>query len=487
MSQLKITDAGIAYKDLVFAGTEVQNITKFIFANVPGLLATDPISASAVVPVANVVHSETVDRVSRLEDNAIVMSAVLGYDIGDFEFNWYGAIAEKADGSEVLIAVVHTALQTKTKTVGANVGNYSVKSILWRSNAIAATLNVTLSTLPWQVSGADFVSRADFAAHSHTAADVGALGFNSVKCEDLDALSPSFSGQGKWHNGTVGRPAQDQSNEYGTFMQWGYDSGWITQIAHDFRENNIYFRTTGASGDKAWRKMYHTGFKPTASDVGALPASGGTVSGVARFTAHYNDIIDDGDGAAVVIENGGGGGNNHAHAALLRLANFMPALDFEDLSGNQQHNPIRILNDGNTLKIGLRNDNTDEFDEWLAVNGGGVMFKGQKLATIKTYPNTASMTFIRHAMKTIVNQYGGSDVTFTLDESTFQVDDRFVVNRLFSTTGVITLITDEGVIYAPNGKNIGNEITMNGPAHTVILEKYNDTNWIMKVIPAGEE
>ena len=58
MSTLKITDSGINYKDAVFAGAEVQNITKFIFANVPGLLETDPISANATVPVEHVVHQE---------------------------------------------------------------------------------------------------------------------------------------------------------------------------------------------------------------------------------------------------------------------------------------------------------------------------------------------------------------------------------------------------------------------------------------------
>jgi len=167
MSTILITDAGINYKDAVFAGTQVQNITKFVFANVDGLLETDPISANAVVPVVDVVHEENVQAVSRLDDNAVVMSVALGYDIGTFDYNWFGAIATLADDSEILIAVVHTTLQTKTKTVGANFGDYSVKSIVWRSNSIAASLNVNLSVLPWQVDGDSFVSQGDFDTHNH--------------------------------------------------------------------------------------------------------------------------------------------------------------------------------------------------------------------------------------------------------------------------------------------------------------------------------
>jgi hypothetical protein len=167
MSTLKITNNGINYKDAVFAGSQVQNITKFVFANVPGLLDTTPIDDNALVPTAHVVHEQPVNITTRLDNNAVVISCALGHEVGNFDFNWYGAVAKLADNSEILIAVVHTKLQTKTKTVGENVGNYSVKSIIWRSNAIAASLNVSLSTLPWQLNGDDFVSQNDFNNHNH--------------------------------------------------------------------------------------------------------------------------------------------------------------------------------------------------------------------------------------------------------------------------------------------------------------------------------
>jgi hypothetical protein len=167
MSQLKITNAGLIYKDLVFAGTETQNITHFVFANIAGLNEGDVIDPNMVIPINDLVHTQPINRVSALDGNAVVMSAVLGYDVGNFEFNWFGAVATKADNSQILIAVVQTALQTKTKTVGPSVGNYSVKSIVWRSQNIAGNLNVTLSALPWQLNDGAFTSKADFDAHNH--------------------------------------------------------------------------------------------------------------------------------------------------------------------------------------------------------------------------------------------------------------------------------------------------------------------------------
>jgi len=183
MSQLKITNAGATYKDEVFAGQEIQNITHFLFANVPGLSPTDPIDLEQPVPTTNIVHVAPIGRVSRLNDNAVVMSATLGYDIGDFDYNWYGAVATKADGSEVLIAVVHTPLQVKHKTAGPIVGNYSVKSIVWRTSAIAQTLNVSLSTLPWQVNTGNFVTTEDFNTAMNLKLDKTAQAVDSFKLE----------------------------------------------------------------------------------------------------------------------------------------------------------------------------------------------------------------------------------------------------------------------------------------------------------------
>lgn len=167
MSQLQITNAGLNYRNAVFAGDEVQNITHFVFANINGQDETAPIDPNTVIP-ANIVHTEPVKAVSRIDGNAIVMSAVMGYDVGDFDYNWYGAVATNSNNEQILIAVVTTAQQSKTKTSADVYGNYSAKSIVWRSQNIADQLNITLSALPWQVQVGEFVSKSEFAAHDHS-------------------------------------------------------------------------------------------------------------------------------------------------------------------------------------------------------------------------------------------------------------------------------------------------------------------------------
>lgn len=78
----------------------------------------------------------------------------------------------------------------------------------------------------------------------------------------------------------------------------GYPSDYITtltvkhsanrqfQISVDNSGNNLYFRgahinnTDGTStGWSAWKKVYHSANKPTPSDIGALPITGGTLTG----------------------------------------------------------------------------------------------------------------------------------------------------------------------------------------------------------------
>lgn len=113
VSQLKITNAGIAYKDAIFAGLETTNITHMFFANVPGINENTPIDPNALIPHQHVVHTQKIERVSAVEQDAVVISAVLDYQIGNFDFNWFGAVATRANGTRVLVAIVHTKKANK--------------------------------------------------------------------------------------------------------------------------------------------------------------------------------------------------------------------------------------------------------------------------------------------------------------------------------------------------------------------------------------
>lgn len=243
MSLLAITNAGVLYKDAVFAGEEVQNITRVIFRNIAGLVPETAIDLAQGVPSTDIVHTNPIERVAALDGNTVVMSTVLGYDIGDFQYNWYGVIAQKADLSEVLIAVVQTPVQTKTKTEGATTGNYSTKSIVWKTANIGMTLNVTLSALPWQMADNTFVTQAayDLAMaekspknHNHDNAYLG----KTAKASDSNKLEGDTKAQviTEARSGlAIGNHSHDLS-----YLDKGH---WPTIANHTDAAHDIIFKT----------------------------------------------------------------------------------------------------------------------------------------------------------------------------------------------------------------------------------------------------
>lgn len=108
------------------------------------------------------------------------------------------------------------------------------------------------------------------------------------------------------------------------------------------------------------------------------------------------------------------------------------------------------------------------------------------IETKVTFQNSASMAVLRQSIITELNVWSSSPaVTYTLDESSFQVGDKVVINRLHANTAVITVITDEGVIFAPDGSNIGDTITISNIPLQVTLFKNDTTNWIMQITATG--
>lgn len=58
-----------------------------------------------------------------------------------------------------------------------------------------------------------------------------------------------------------------------------YKHAGITQIYRTYNNSRAYIRTLYGGAWTAWAKQYDAANKPTAGDVGALPASGGTING----------------------------------------------------------------------------------------------------------------------------------------------------------------------------------------------------------------
>jgi len=109
----RITLAGESLIAQKQGAKEVLHITRFIYANVPGLDPAKPIDrAAAKPPAAQIVHTYEIpaENSGYVNPNQVVYSSMLGSDIGDFDWNWLGL--ESAEG--VLFAVAYLPLQHPT-------------------------------------------------------------------------------------------------------------------------------------------------------------------------------------------------------------------------------------------------------------------------------------------------------------------------------------------------------------------------------------
>lgn len=154
MSQTVITTAFEQWKARQAESGEPVLLDEFIFASVPGLDPNAPIDRSeGIPPAAQIVHRQPVNRKGVVNDNAVVHSAVLGADVGDFTFNWIGLV-NKASGT--LAMVVHAPEQQKLKTKEGQQGNVLTRSFLMEYNGAQQETGISTPAETWQI---DFTAR----------------------------------------------------------------------------------------------------------------------------------------------------------------------------------------------------------------------------------------------------------------------------------------------------------------------------------------
>lgn len=125
-------------------------VSKFIFANVPGLDPTKPIDRAAGKPPANqIVYTYVIpaENSGYVNPNQVVYSAQLGSDIGDFDWNWMGL--ESAEG--VLFAVAYMPLQQKRKNIPPlQLGNNVTRNVLVEYDGAQETTGISIDAKTWQ-------------------------------------------------------------------------------------------------------------------------------------------------------------------------------------------------------------------------------------------------------------------------------------------------------------------------------------------------
>ncbi|AOE80772.1 hypothetical protein A7318_19980 [Pseudomonas lurida] len=129
---------------------KILDVSRFIFANVPGLDPTRPVDRAAPKPpAAQIVYSEAIPAANRgyVNPNQVVYSLQVASDIGDWDFNWIGL--ESAEG--VLFAVSYVPLQQKRRNIPPNqVGNNLTRNFLVVYDGAQALTGITIDATTWQ-------------------------------------------------------------------------------------------------------------------------------------------------------------------------------------------------------------------------------------------------------------------------------------------------------------------------------------------------
>ncbi|AHF77564.1 Gp19 phage tail fiber protein [Sodalis praecaptivus] len=154
MSQTVITLAFEQWKAQQAITQDAIELDEFVFANVPEMNPDIPIDRTeGIPPAAQIVHRQAVSRKGVVNDNAVVHSAVLGAEVGDFSFNWIGLI-NKASGT--LAMIVHAPIQQKLKTASGQQGNVLTRSFLMEFDGAQVETGINTPAETWQI---DFTAR----------------------------------------------------------------------------------------------------------------------------------------------------------------------------------------------------------------------------------------------------------------------------------------------------------------------------------------
>jgi len=125
-------------------------VSRFIFANVPGLDPTAPLDrAAGKPPAAQIVHVYTIpeENAGFVNPNQVVYSAQLGSDVGDWDFNWVGL--EDADG--ILFAASSVPLQQKRRNIPPEqIGNNVTRNFLVAFDGAMKLTGVKIDASTWQ-------------------------------------------------------------------------------------------------------------------------------------------------------------------------------------------------------------------------------------------------------------------------------------------------------------------------------------------------
>lgn len=153
---------------------------QMIFCNISGLTA-DNLQNYLTIP-AEIVHRVDISRAGYIDENKVVYSAVLGSNVGDFEFNYIGLINK----SENILAVAcFTDTIKKRKNKGKTYGNSMTRNIILHFSGAKALTQINIAAESWQVDFTnEFVTINNKLDYLSSPAGFGMVG----QCESIEQL-----------------------------------------------------------------------------------------------------------------------------------------------------------------------------------------------------------------------------------------------------------------------------------------------------------
>lgn len=138
---------------------------------------------------------------------------------------------------------------------------------------------------------------------------------------------------------------------------------------------------------------------------------------------------------------------------------------YTDLKGGIGNWYIR---DGTTTRFTFDDDGTFVATNKIKVNT-------LEVDAPKTYHNAGNQVITRQGVSTYINRWASGNKTYTLSNSTFLTGDKVYVSKMAEAADTLTVITDSGSIYLPDGTN--NATQTLSVVGTVCFEKLTGGNW----------
>ena len=155
-----LTTAGQTRINYLQGAGETLDIDRFVLAMIPDQVYTDPVDRSQGMPDAgNIVHTHTLTSMGYVTPDQVVYSMVLGAGVGNFTFNWIGAIEAVTDNVIAIMTIPDTA---KWAT---DLGNNITGNILTRNLAMSwqdaqSLTGITVEAEWWQFDFLTLISGA---------------------------------------------------------------------------------------------------------------------------------------------------------------------------------------------------------------------------------------------------------------------------------------------------------------------------------------